>query len=349
MKLSSFGFELPQELIANYPLPYREDARLMVVRRATGKISHHIFSDITTFFEKDDVVVLNNTKVSSIYFKGNKEKTGAAINMLLLRELNKEHFRWDTIIDPARKIRVGNKLYFGNHDLVVEVVDNTTSRGRTVRFAFEGSREELLKLLDQLGEPPIKPILQRKAQAIDKKRYQTVYASEPGSVVAPVGGFHFTEYILKSLQLKNVHTPKLTLHLGYNSLGPLDAEDLEKYKYDSDPYNIPPATADIVNQALDNKKKVCAVDVSTLQALETSISSTQRLNPRSGWSNTFIRPPYKTHIANALLTNFYLPKSIPFVNTAGFGGYKLIKEKVYPTAIAEKYRFFVYGDALLII
>ncbi|MEM7361985.1 MAG: S-adenosylmethionine:tRNA ribosyltransferase-isomerase, partial [Bacteroidota bacterium] len=316
MKLSSFGFELPKELIANYPIPYREDAKLMVVRRTTGQISHHIFNEITTFFSAGDVVVLNDTKVAPIYFKGNKEKTGASINMLLLRELSEEQFRWDTIIDPARKIRVGNKLYFGNHDLFVEVVDNTTSRGRTVRFAFEGSRDELLNLLDQLGNPPIKPILGRKAEPIDRERYQTVYASKPGSVVAPIGGFHFTEYILKSLELQNVHTPKLTLHLGCNSLGPLDAEDLEKYKHDSDPYDIPPATAEIVNQALDNKKKVCAVDVSTLQALESSISSTQRLKPKIGWSNTFIRPPYKPQIANALLTNFYSPKSIPFVNTA---------------------------------
>lgn len=349
MKLSSFGFELPKELIAKYPAPYREDARLMVVKRATGEISHHTFSSITKFFKPDDVLVLNDTKVSPVYFQGNKEKTGDAINMLLLRELDPSSFLWDTIIDPARKIRVGNELFFGNHDLVAEVVDNTTSRGRTVRFSFEGSNEELHTLLDQLGEPPIEPVLDRPAEPIDKERYQTVFAKNKGSVIAPLAGLHFTEYILKSLQLKNVHTPTVTLHISYNSLGQLDAEDLEKYKLGSDAFDIPPTTAAVVNKALDNGKKVCAVDVSTLQALESSISSIQRLKPKSGWSNTFIRPPYKLNIANALLTNFYPPKSIPFVNSAGFAGYKLLKEKVYPAAIAEGYQFGIYGSALLIL
>lgn len=349
MKLSSFGFSLPEELIAKYPAPFREDARLMVVERTTGKISHHTFSNITKFFTQGDVLVLNDTKVAPVYFNGHKEKTGAVISMLLLRELDKEYHLWDTIIDPARKIRVGNKLYFGNHDLVAEVVDNTTSRGRTIRFSFEGGREALHALLDQLGEPPIRPILDRDAEPIDQERYQTVYAKGKGSVVAPIGGLHFTEYLLKSLELKNVHTPTITLHISYNSLGPLDAEDLEKYKLGSEFFEIPDATAHIVNQAIEKKKRICAVDVSTLQALETSMSSSQTLKPKKGWTNKFIRPPYTPKIANALLTNFYLPKSVPFVNTVGFGGYDLIKKKVYPTAIAEGYRFFAYGDALLII
>lgn len=349
MKLSSFGFTLPEELIAKYPAPFREDARLMVVERATGKISHHMFSDITKFFNEEDVLVLNNTKVAPVYFNGHKEKTGAIISMLLLRELDTEYHLWDTIIDPARKIRVGNKLYFGNHDLIAEVVDNTTSRGRTIRFSFGGGRAALHALLDQLGQPPIRPILDRDAEPVDQERYQTVYATEKGSVVAPIGGLHFTEYLLKSLELKNVHMPTITLHISYNSLGPLDAEDLEKYKLGSEAYDIPVSTAQVINEALEKKKRVCAVDVSTMQALETSISSVKTLKPKRGWTNKFIRPPYTPKIANALLTNFYLPKSIPFVNTVGFGGYELIKKKVYPIAIEEGYRFFIYGDALLII
>ena len=268
MKLSSFGFTIPPKLIAKYPSPFREDARLMVVNRATGKISHHMFNDITNFFGEGDVMVMNNTKVAPVYFKGYKEKTGAMISMLLLRELDKEYYLWDTIIDPARKIRVGNKLYFGDHDLVAEVVDNTTSRGRTVRFAFEGSRDALHKILDSLGEPPIFPILEREAEDVDRERYQTIYGEEKGSVVAPVAGMHFTELIKKKLELKGVLTPKVTLHISYNSLGPLDAEDLEKYKLGSDAFNVPEETATQVNHALANNKKVCAVDISTLQALE---------------------------------------------------------------------------------
>lgn len=349
MKLSSFGFELPENLIARYPIPFREDARLMVVERATGKISHHKFSDIVNFFTTEDVLVLNDTKVAPVYFNGHKEKTGADINMLLLRELDTENYLWDTIIDPARKIRVGNKLCFGDHELVAEVVDNTTSRGRTVRFAFDGDCDALHNLLDKLGQPPIKPILHREAEPIDKERYQTVYAKKKGSVVAPIGGIHFTDYLLKSLELKDVRMPTITLHISYRSLGSLDAEDLEKYKLGSDAYEIPEETATIVNNALVKNKRVCAVGVSTLQALETAISSTTQLKSKRGWTNKFIRPPHTTQIANALLTTFYLPKSIPFINTAGFGGYKLIKEKVYPIAIEKGYRFFVYGDALLIL
>ena len=349
MKLSSFGFNLPNELIAKYPTPYREDARLMVVDRKTGKISHHKFSDIINFFTKDDVLVLNNTKVSSVYFKGYKEKTGAAITMLLLRELDKEERLWDTIIDPARKIRVGNKLYFGNHDVCAEVRDNTTSRGRTISLIFDGDDQALDKTLEQLGNPPIEYILNRPAEPIDKARYDTVYSSKKGSVISPIAGLHFSKIILKKLQVHDIHTPEITLHISYSNLAPLDAEDLAKYRLGDNAYEIPQTTADIINKALDKNKRICAVDLSTLQALETPISSINRLKYKKGWTNKFIRPPYTTKVANALLTNFYLPKSIPFVNTVAFGGYDLIKKKVYPTAIKEGYRFFVYGDALLIL
>lgn len=349
MKLSSFGFDLPEKLIAKYPAPSREEARLMVVERATGKISHHKFSDFPNFFNADDVLVLNNTKVAPIYFQGYKEKTGASISILLLRELDKENHLWDTLIDPARKIRVGNKLYFGDHELFAEVLDNTTSRGRTVRFVFDGSSKELHELFNQLGEPPVEPILKRPCEPIDRERYQTVFAEETGSVITPVAGLHFTKYILKLLELKDVKMSPITLHISYSSLGIVDAEDLEKYKLGSDAFSIPEETAQAVNKALENKKKVCAVDISSLQAIESSTSSIERLKSKEGFTNKFIRPPSIPRIANALLTNFYLPKSIPFVNSVGFGGYDLMTKKVYPTAIAEGYRFFVYGDALLIL
>ena len=347
MKLSEFKFDLPQSLVALYP-PDRGEARLMVVDRKTKTIEHKQFSDILSYFDDGDVMVINNTKVFPARLYGNKEKTGAKIEVFLLRELNREMRLWDVLVDPARKIRVGNKLYFGDSDLVAEVIDNTTSRGRTIRFLFEGSHEEFMKAVDELGETPLPREIRRKTEDADRDRYQTIFAEHIGAVAAPTAGMHFTKAIMKRMEIKGIHFAPITLHVGLGTFRPVDVEDLTKHKTDSENYIITDPSAKLVNDALDNGRRVCAVGTTSLKAVESSVSANSRLKGVEGWTDKFIFPPYEFKIANSLLTNFHLPESILIMMTCAFGGYDLVM-KAYEEAIREKYRFFSYGDALLIL
>ncbi|WP_186758454.1 tRNA preQ1(34) S-adenosylmethionine ribosyltransferase-isomerase QueA [Echinicola salinicaeni] len=349
MKLSDFKFEVPKKLISLYPSENRDESRLMVVHKDTGEIEHRIFKDIIEYFDEGDVFVTNNTKVFPARLYGNKEKTGAKIEVFLLRELNQELRLWDVLVDPARKIRVGNKLYFGDSDLVAEVIDNTTSRGRTIRFLFDGTDEEFYKTIDALGETPIlKDFIERKVEEEDRERYQTIYAEHVGAVAAPTAGLHFTPHLLKRLEIKGVEVSPITLHIGLGTFRQVDVEDLTKHKMDSENYDIPEPTVDLVNNALDAKKRVVAVGTTSLKTIESSVTANNRLKASSGWTDKFIIPPYDFKIANALITNFHMPESTLLMTTAAFGGYDLIM-KAYQEAVKEKYKFFSYGDAMLII
>lgn len=348
MKLSEFKFDLPVGSIALYPAENRDESRLMVVHRNTGKIEHKVFKDIIEYFEEGDIMVINDTKVFPARLYGNKEKTGAKIEVFLLRELNKDMRLWDVLVDPARKIRVGNKLYFGEGDLVAEVIDNTTSRGRTIRFLFDGNEEELRKIIDQLGETPLPKYIRRKVEPEDRERYQTIFAAHEGAVAAPTGGLHFTRQLVKRLEIKGVNLSPITLHIGLGSFRPVDVEDLTKHKMDSENFRVPSITVEGVNQALDSKKKVCAVGTTSMRALESSVSANLRLKEREGWTDKFIFPPYDFKICNALVTNFHMPESTLLMMACAFGGFDLIM-KAYQVAIQEGYRFFAYGDAMLIL
>ncbi|HEY8401170.1 MAG TPA: tRNA preQ1(34) S-adenosylmethionine ribosyltransferase-isomerase QueA [Cytophagaceae bacterium] len=348
MKLSEFKLTLPPELLAMYPAENRDEARMMVVDRATGTIEHKIFKDIIDYFDEGDVMVVNNTKVFPARLYGNKEKTGAKIEVFLLRELNQDSHLWDVLVDPARKIRVGNKLYFGDGDLVAEVIDNTTSRGRTIRFLFDGTDEEFYKTIDSLGETPLPKYIKRKAEPADRERYQTIYAEHTGAVAAPTAGLHFTKQVMKRLEIKGVNVSPITLHVGLGTFRPVDVEDLTKHKMDSENFIVSEKTSQIVNEALDNKKRVCAIGTTSMRALESSTSANGRLKPNEGWTDKFIFPPYDFKIANSLLTNFHMPESTLLMMTCAFGGYDLIM-KAYKIAIKEKYRFFSYGDVMLIL
>jgi len=350
MKLSKFNFELPKELIAEYPSKHRDEARLMVLDRNTGKIEHKIFKDILDYFKEDDVIVANNTKVFPARLFGRKEKTGAKIEVFLLRELNEKSRLWDVLVDPARKIRVGNKLYFGDNgeDLAAEVVDNTTSRGRTIRFLYEGSDEEFKKVLTSLGETPLPKYINRNVEDEDYERYQTVYAKETGAVAAPTAGLHFSKELLKRLEIKGVKMAELTLHIGLGTFRSIEVEDLSKHKMDAEYYAISEDTVDIINKAKDEKRRICSIGTTSMRSLESSISATKHLKPSSGWTNVFIYPPFDFSIANSMVTNFHLPKTSLQIMICAFAGYDLIMS-AYEEAVKEKYRFFSYGDAMLII
>ena len=348
MKLSEFRFDLPANLMATHPAKNRDEARMMVIHRSTGKIEHKIFKDILEYFGDGDVVVLNDTKVFPARLYGNKEKTGAKIEVFLLRELNKENHLWDVLVDPARKIRVGNKLYFGDSDLVAEVIDNTTSRGRTIKFLFDGTDDDFYKTINDLGETPLPKYLKRDAEPDDRERYQTVYAKHVGAVAAPTAGLHFTREVLKRLELSGVDIVPLTLHVGLGTFRPVDVEDLTKHKMDSEHFIVSDETAQTVNKALDNKKRVCAVGTTTMRGLESSVSANARLKPTEGWTDKFIFPPHDFKIPNALITNFHMPESTLLMMTCAFGGYDLIME-AYKVAVKEKYNFFSYGDVMLIL
>ncbi|KEO74390.1 tRNA preQ1(34) S-adenosylmethionine ribosyltransferase-isomerase QueA [Anditalea andensis] len=349
MKLSDFKFDVPRKLISLYPQSNRDESRLMVVHKKTGQIEHKVFKDIIDYFDEGDVFVTNNTKVFPARLYGNKEKTGAKIEVFLLRELNQELRLWDVLVDPARKIRVGNKLYFGDSDLVAEVIDNTTSRGRTIRFLFDGTDEEFYKTIDTLGETPIlKEFIERPIETEDRERYQTIYAEHVGAVAAPTAGMHFTHHLMRKLEIKGVEVSPITLHIGLGTFRQVDVEDLTKHKMDSENYDIPSETVELVNRALDAKKKVVSVGTTSLKTIESSVTANGRLKQSSGWTDKFIIPPYDFKIANALVTNFHLPESTLLMTTSAFGGYDLIM-KAYQEAIKEKYKFFSYGDAMLII
>ncbi|GHA63408.1 tRNA preQ1(34) S-adenosylmethionine ribosyltransferase-isomerase QueA [Pontibacter akesuensis] len=348
MKLSEFKFELPEELLATHPTENRDESRMMVVHRDSGKIEHRIFKDILEYFDDGDVMVVNDTKVFPARLYGNKEKTGAKIEVFLLRELNKDIHLWDVLVDPARKIRVGNKLYFGESDLVAEVIDNTTSRGRTIKFLFDGPDEEFYKTINDLGETPLPKYIKREAEPEDRERYQTVYAKNVGAVAAPTAGLHFTKEVLKRLEIKGIDMAPLTLHVGLGTFRPVDVEDLTKHKMDSENFMVPGETAELVNRALDKKKRVCAIGTTTMRALESSVSANNRLKANEGWTDRFLFPPYDFKIANSLLTNLHMPESTLLMMAAAFGGYELVM-KAYEEAVKEKYRFFSYGDVMLIL
>lgn len=348
MKLSEFKFDLPSSHIALHPNENRDESRLMVIHKDSGEIEHKVFKDVVEYFDEGDVFVINDTKVFPARLYGNKEKTGAKIEVFLLRELNQEMKLWDVLVDPARKIRVGNKLYFGDGELVAEVVDNTTSRGRTIRFLFDGDRDQFYKMIDALGETPLPKEIKRSAEPEDRERFQTIYAEKIGAVAAPTAGLHFTPQLMKKLELIGVDIANITLHVGLGTFKPVDVEDLTKHKMDSENYWVELPTADRVNRALAEKSKICAVGTTAMKTLESSVSANGLLKDNSGWTDKFIFPPYEFKICDALITNFHLPESTLLMMASAFGGYDLMRE-AYDLAIKEKYRFFSYGDAMLII
>jgi len=349
MKLSEFDFELPEELIANYPTDNRDESRLMVVHRETGEVEHKMFKDIIDYFDEGDVMVRNNTKVFPARMYGNKEKTGAKIEVFLLRELNRESLLWDVLVDPARKIRIGNKLYFGEDEsLVAEVIDNTTSRGRTLRFLFDGSYEEFKEKITELGETPLPKYIKRPVEEQDEERYQTIYASVEGAVAAPTAGMHFSRQLLKRLELKGVDFAEITLHVGLGTFRQVEVEDLTKHKMDSEQAMITEESAELVNKAKRNRRKVCAVGTTSMRTIESAVSTDGMLKAYEGWTNKFIFPPYDFSIANCMITNFHTPQSTLLMLVSAFMGHELMM-KVYKEAVKEKYRFYSYGDAMLIL
>src|SRR5215210_1775094 len=322
---------------------------MMVVHRKSGKIEDRYFRDIIEYFDDKDVMVVNNTKVFPARMYGRKEKTGAKIEVFLLRELNKEHRLWDVIVDPARKIRVGNKLYFGDtEELVAEVIDNTTSRGRTIKFLFEGSDDGFRDVLERHGETPLPKYIKRKPDEEDRERYQTVYAKHEGAVAAPTAGFHFSEQLIKRCEIKGIRFAEITLHTGLGTFRTIEVEDLHKHKMDAEYYQIDDFACKIVNKAKEQNRRICSIGTTTMRALESSYTSQQFLKPSEGWTNNFIHPPYDFNVANAMVTNFHLPKSSLFILTCAFGGYDLIIE-AYKKAIKDKYKFSTYGDAMLVL
>lgn len=349
MKLSQFKFDLPEELIAKYPANNRDESRLLVVNRKTNEIEHKTFKDILDYYNENDVFIFNDTKVFPARLYGNKEKTGAQIEVFLLRELNEELHLWDVLVDPARKIRIGNKLYFGDDDsMVAEVIDNTTSRGRTLRFLYDGPSDEFRASLYALGETPIPKYLDRGEEPIDKDRYQTIFSQNEGAVVAPAAGLHFSRELLKRMEIKGVDFSFITLHSGLGNYRDIDVEDLTKHKMDSEQMQITQAAADIVNKAKERGGKVCAVGTSVMRSIETIVSTDGFLKANNGWTNKFIFPPYEFNIADSMVTNFNLPQSTLLMMAAAFGGYDLIMD-TYQLAIKEGYKFGTYGDAMLII
>ena len=349
MKLSNFDFNLPKELLAEYPAENRDESRLMVLHRDSGKIEHKMFKDIIDYFDEGDVMALNNTKVFPARLYGNKEKTGARIEVFLLRELNQEQRLWDVLVDPARKIRIGNKLYFGDDDsLVAEVIDNTTSRGRTLRFLYDGTYTEFRKKLRSLGETPLPKYIKRNVEPEDEERYQTIYAKYEGAVAAPTAGLHFSKHLLKRLEIKGINFAEITLHVGLGTFNPVEVEDLSKHKMDSEEMLIDAKAVEIVNTAKKERRNVCAIGTTVMRALESSVSSNGRLNEFEGWTNKFIFPPYDFLIANCMVTNFHLPKSTLLMMISAFADHDMIIH-AYKEAVKEKYRFYSYGDAMMIL
>jgi S-adenosylmethionine:tRNA ribosyltransferase-isomerase len=349
MKLSKFNFDLPPELIASHPAANRDEARMLVLHKKTGKIEHLVFKDIIRLMHEKDVVIFNNTLVFPARLFGNKEKTGAEIEVFLLRELNKDQRLWDVLVDPARKIRIGNKLYFGENDaLVAEVIDNTTSRGRTLRFLCDGTYEDFKATLYRLGEMPIPKWIRKHADPIDTERYQSVFAKIEGSIAAPDGALHFSRELLKRMEIKGVQTTEITLHMGMGHFRAVDVEDLSKHKMDSEPMVISSESTQLINRAKNSGNRVFATGIDVLRAVETSVTTQRELTTFEGWTNKFIFPPYDFCIPSALITNFHLPQSTMLMFAAAFGGYEKVME-AYKTAVKEKYRFGAYGDAMLLI
>jgi S-adenosylmethionine:tRNA ribosyltransferase-isomerase len=348
MKLSKFKFKLPDELIAQYPAHHRDESRLMVMDRKTGAIEHRVFKEVLEYFNEKDLFIFNDTKVFPARLYGNKEKTGAQIEVFLLRELNHEMRLWDVLVEPARKIRIGNKLYFGEDDSVVaEVIDNTTSRGRTLRFLFDGTHDEFKKALYNLGETPLPRNITRAVEPDDADRFQTIFAKSEGAVSAPAAGTHFSRELLKRMEIKGIESAYITSHMSLGNFREIDVEDLTKHKMDSEQMSVTAETADTVNKARDEERNICAVGVTVMRALETVVGTEGKIKAYDGWTNKFIFPPYDFTVANSLITNFHLPYSTLLMLTAAFGDYDQVMN-AYEVAIKEGYRFGVYGDAMLI-
>lgn len=349
MKLSKFKFKLPDELIAQHPANHRDESRLMVIHRKTGEIEHRVFKDVLEYFKEDDLFIFNDTKVFPARLYGNKEKTGAQIEVFLLRELNHDMRLWDVLVEPARKIRIGNKLYFGEDDSVVaEVIDNTTSRGRTLRFLFDGTHDEFKKSLFSLGETPLPRNINRAVEPEDADRFQTIFAKNEGAVSAPAAGMHFSRELMKRMEIKGLDTAFVTSHMSLGNFREIDVEDLTKHKMDSEQMSINAETVDKVNGAHDEGRNICAVGVTVMRALETVVGTEGKIKTYDGWTNKFIFPPYDFTVANSLITNFHLPYSTLLMLTAAFGDYDRIMN-AYEVAIKEGYKFGVYGDAMLIL
>jgi len=349
MKLSQFIYDLPKELIAQYPSENRDESRLMVIHKDSGKIEHKVFKDVINYFKEDDLFVFNNTRVFPAMLRGIKEKTGAKIEVFLLRELNRKQRLWDVLVSPARKIRIGNKLYFGDSEtLVAEVIDNTTSRGRTLRFLFDGEHDEFKHALTELGETPLPSFVGREAEPSDEERYQTIYAEHEGAVAAPTAGLHFSKILLKKFEIKGINTVPITLHVGLGNFRTINVEDLTKHKMDNEQIYVSDEAVKIVNETKAKKKRICAVGTTVVRTLESAATVTGILKPYEGWTNKFIFPPHDFLMPDAMITNFHLPKSIPLMSAAAFGGYKQTM-KAYQKAIKEGYKFGTYGDAMLII
>ncbi len=349
MRLSQYKYHLPADLIAKFPTPNRDESRLMVINRQYDHIEHRLFKDIIDYFNEGDVMVFNNTKVFPARLYGNKEKTGAQIEVFLLRELNREQRLWDVLVDPARKIRIGNKLYFGDNDtLVAEVIDNTTSRGRTLRFLFDGSYDEFKNTLYSLGQTPLPKFIKREVVPEDKDRYQTIFAKHEGAVAAPTAGIHFSRELLKRFEIKGIEQTEITLHMGLGNFRSVDVEDLTKHKMDSEQMYISEETSDIVNAAKERKSEVCAVGTTVLRALESSVSTNGMLKPADMWTNKFIFPPYVVSVPTSLVSSFHLPMSTMMMMVSAFTGYDRLMD-IYELAVKEKYRFGAYGDAMLVL
>ena len=348
-KLSHFVFNLPEVRKAKTPAKNRDESKLMVLHRESGKIEHKKFKDIIDYFDEGDVIVLNNTKVFPARLFGNKEKTGARIEVFLLRELNKETRLFDVLVDPARKIRIGNKLYFGEEDeLIAEVIDNTTSRGRTLRFLFDGSYDEFKETLTRLGQTPLPKYIKREPTSEDDERYQTIYAKHSGAIAAPTAGLHFSRQLMKRLQIKGIDFAEVTLHVGLGTFREVEVEDLSKHKMDSEEINITQEAADSINAGMDNGKRICAVGTTSVRTIESSVTTQNRMVPFDGWTNKFIFPPYEFRIPTCMLTNFHLPKSTLMMQIGAFAGYTFMM-KAYKEAVKKKYNFYTYGDAMLIL
>lgn len=349
MKLSQFNYPITQEHIAKYPAKYRDESRLLILNRKNGEIEHKIFKDILDYCSEKDIFIFNDTKVFPARLSGNKEKTGAEIEVFLLRELNADQKLWDVLVDPARKIRIGNKLYFGENDsLVAEVIDNTTSRGRTLRFLFDGTHDEFKATLFQMGSMPVPKWIRAKAESIDNERYQTIYARNEGAVAAPAAGLHFSRELMKRMEIKGVNTTYITLHMGLGHFRTVDVEDLSKHKMDSEQVFISAESADFINNTKSEGGKAFAVGVTVLRAVETSVTTQGKLKPFTGWTNKFIFPPYSFSVPDALITNFHLPQSTMLMSVAAFGGFDMVMN-AYNVALKEGYRFGTYGDAMLIL
>jgi len=350
MKLHHFDFSLPEELIALHPAAHRDDARLMVIHAATGEIEHKTFSNLTDYFDEGDLFLMNDTKVFPARLYGQKEKTGAKIEVFLLRQLNKQYHLWDVNVDPARKIRVGNKLYFGDSELVAEVIDNTTSRGRTIRFLYDGTEEHFASIIDQIGETPIPPIIkdQREVEIEDREQFQTIYAKNVGAVTVPAAGLHVSKRTFQRMELKGIDAAYVTLHVGLGTYRQVEAEDLNKHKSDAEPFTVPEETVRRVARAIEERKKIVIIGTTTMRAIEASLAAGNRLKALSSWTDRFAYPPYKYRMGDAMVTNFQLPRTQPLMAACAFGGADLVLE-AYKQAIELKYRFHVYGDCMLIL